>query len=75
MREEAVDKQTSQTMNKKKGVPPTEDGNHPERGRTEGVARVSSAQLLDASGRLIIEHNGEEYVLRITRSGKLILTK
>lgn len=62
-------------MNEKKGLPPTEDGNHQERGRTDGMARVSSAQLLEPSGRLIIEHNGQEYVLRITRSGKLILTK
>jgi hemin uptake protein HemP len=75
---EPVDKQTGQAMNEKKGLPPTEDGNHQMRDRTDGmarVARVSSAQLLDASGRLIIEHNGQEYVLRITRSGKLILTK
>lgn len=37
--------------------------------------RVSSEVLFKNQSCLIIEHNGEEYVLRITRSGKLILTK
>lgn len=36
---------------------------------------VSSTQLLDPGGRLIIEHRGERYALRETRLGKLILTK
>jgi hemin uptake protein HemP len=62
-------------MNEKKGLPPAEQGNHQEQKPTNGISRVSSTQLLDASGRLIIEHNGQDYMLRITRSGKLILTK
>ena len=37
--------------------------------------RILSSDILKEHGRLIIEHNGEEYTLRITRSGKLILTK
>ena len=36
--------------------------------------RVMSEQLLGGRGTLIIEHDGREYRLRLTRSGKLILT-
>jgi hemin uptake protein HemP len=37
--------------------------------------RVSSFALLGEATRLVIEHAGEEYPLRITSKGKLILTK
>ncbi len=37
--------------------------------------RITSSEILYHDGKLIIDHNGEEYILRITRSGKLILTK
>ncbi len=46
--------------------------------RTEseaGVHLVSSEVLLPAGRTLHIEHRGEIYMLRKTRSGKLILTK
>jgi len=36
--------------------------------------RAMSHQLLGERGELIIEHNGREYRLRRTQSGKLILT-
>jgi hemin uptake protein HemP len=36
--------------------------------------RVMSKQLLGEHGELIIEHDGREYRLRRTQSGKLILT-
>lgn len=36
---------------------------------------VPSRELLSERGQLHIEHQGERYVLRITRQGKLILTK
>lgn len=36
--------------------------------------RVPSGQLLGERGELVIEHNGREYRLRLTQSGKLILT-
>lgn len=36
---------------------------------------VSSRELLGERGQLQIEHQGERYLLRITRQGKLILTK
>jgi hemin uptake protein HemP len=36
--------------------------------------RAVSAQLLGERRELVIEHNGREYRLRLTQSGKLILT-
>jgi len=36
--------------------------------------RVVSQRLLGERGELVIEHNGREYRLRLTQSGKLILT-
>jgi hemin uptake protein HemP len=36
--------------------------------------RVVSNELLGERGELIIEHDGREYRLRRTQSGKLILT-
>ena len=36
--------------------------------------RVPSRELLGERGELVIEHNGREYRLRLTQSGKLILT-
>jgi hemin uptake protein HemP len=35
----------------------------------------TSRDLLGDGDRLLIEHGGETYVLRLTRQGKLILTK
>jgi len=35
---------------------------------------VPSSELLGERGELLIEHNGREYRLRLTQSGKLILT-
>jgi hemin uptake protein HemP len=39
------------------------------------LPRINSEHLLKGQGRVVIVHNGEDYVLRITRQGKLILTK
>ncbi len=39
------------------------------------MPKLSSELLFKQQDKVIIEHLGEEYVLRITRSGKLILTK
>jgi hemin uptake protein HemP len=47
------------------------DAREPDSRRT----RVSSKQLLGGSRELIIEHAGDEYRLRLTSQGKLILTK
>lgn len=37
--------------------------------------RISSAQLLAGQNRVVIDHAGQAYVLRLTRENKLILTK
>ncbi|MCG8029330.1 MAG: hemin uptake protein HemP [Candidatus Thiodiazotropha taylori] len=39
------------------------------------IRRLSSESLMSGQNRLVILHNGDEYTLRITRQGKLILTK
>ena len=36
---------------------------------------IPSHELLGERGQLHIEHQGERYLLRVTRQGKLILTK
>ncbi len=42
---------------------------------TQERAALSSITLLDGRPSVIIDHDGEHYVLRATRAGKLILTK
>ena len=37
--------------------------------------RIESTQLFEGSSEIVIVHHKEEYSLRITRNGKLILTK
>ncbi|WP_230135167.1 hemin uptake protein HemP [Enterobacter cloacae] len=37
--------------------------------------RIDSKNLLGDEGRVIIEHDGQRYLLRQTHAGKLILTK
>ncbi|MDT4331568.1 hemin uptake protein HemP [Methylomonas sp. MED-D] len=37
--------------------------------------RLNSRALFGAQTEIVIEHQGEEYRLRITSNGKLILTK
>ena len=37
--------------------------------------RVSSQSLLEGGRELVIQHQGSEYHLRLTRNDKLILTK
>lgn len=39
------------------------------------VRRVQVAELLGGAGQVILLHQGQEYRLRVTRAGKLILTK
>jgi hemin uptake protein HemP len=39
------------------------------------VARIASDQLLKGRREIIIQHGREEYRLRVTAAGKLILTK
>lgn len=37
--------------------------------------RITSQALLGEQRRVVIEHNGQRYLLRETHAGKLILTK
>lgn len=37
--------------------------------------KIDSRALFGASNEIVIEHMGEEYRMRITSNGKLILTK
>lgn len=37
--------------------------------------RIDSETLLGGEKTLVIQHQGEEYTLRLTRLGKLLLTK
>lgn len=39
------------------------------------VRRIASQTLLGPDGKLIIDHDGQEYLLRKTQAGKLLLTK
>ncbi|WP_432740603.1 hemin uptake protein HemP [Methylobacter sp. G7] len=42
----------------------------------QGIApRLHSVTLFGTAREIVIEHAGEEYRLRLTRQGKLILTK
>ncbi len=42
---------------------------------SSGLLRINSETLLAGQKEIIIEHAGDEYRLRKTRQGKLILTK
>lgn len=42
---------------------------------TDTRRRLASSELLGRDNELIIAHGSEEYRLRLTRQGKLILTK
>jgi len=43
--------------------------------RVPKLLRMRVSDILDDSREAILEHNGQEYRLRITANGKLILTK
>ncbi|MFQ5684705.1 MAG: hemin uptake protein HemP [Candidatus Binatia bacterium] len=36
---------------------------------------IHTADLMQGAQKIVLLHRGEEYVLRITKAGKLILTK
>ncbi|TYS03244.1 hemin uptake protein HemP, partial [Citrobacter freundii] len=52
---------------------PTKDTTPPSVAPNE--RRIDSKTLLGNEGRVIIEHDGQHYLLRQTQAGKLILTK
>lgn len=37
--------------------------------------RITTVDLMQGAREVILVHEGEEYILRITKAGKLILTK
>jgi hemin uptake protein HemP len=37
--------------------------------------RITTTDLMQGAREIIVLHQGEEYLLRITKTGKLILTK
>ncbi|MBB3169672.1 hemin uptake protein HemP [Simiduia aestuariiviva] len=41
----------------------------------DAKARIGSAELLGGQSLIVIEHDGQDYFLRQTKAGKLILTK
>lgn len=43
--------------------------------KEQGRGLVTSRELLGGANTLLIEHQGMVYTLRLTRNGKLILTK
>ncbi len=57
-------------------APPSRGGAYQGRPpRAPQVRRVGSRELMGPSGQLIIRHAGDDYRLRVTSKGKLILTK
>lgn len=40
-----------------------------------GPAKVASADLLKGNRKIVIDHDGVEYTLHLTRQNKLLLTK
>ena len=46
-----------------------------ERAQTESLRRVPLSRILGSDREIVIEFNGADYRLRITRNQKLILTK
>ncbi len=67
----------TQAMPESSSTPPSppDTGDTAERQVSVQADRVSATTLLGERRLLRIAHNGEEYVLRITRNEKLILTK
>lgn len=41
----------------------------------KAAQRLQVSSLLQNAKTLILEHAGQDYILRVTRNGKLILTK
>ncbi len=58
-----------------KGSPPAAPSVSAAPPRPAGERVVSTKDLLAGAHRIWIEHAAERYLLQVTRSGKLILTK
>lgn len=73
---------TESQMHERVSFPPT--GSRPERQPVDRAAvtvtqtlprRASSRDLLGEGKLLVIDHDGAEYLLRVTANGRLLLTK
>jgi len=53
----------------------TQENDRTQPAPASGERRIDSKSLLGDEGRVIIEHDGQHYLLRQTHAGKLILTK
>lgn len=64
-------------LTKEDGPGRPDDHGDPSKLATQGrtVRRTTTEDLLQGGNELIIAHRGEEYRLRITSNGKLILNK
>ncbi|MCG8382958.1 MAG: hemin uptake protein HemP [Gammaproteobacteria bacterium] len=56
-------------------VQPEQASEKKELSPSKELQRINSTELFRGKTRLIIQHYDNEYFLRITRQGKLILTK
>lgn len=61
------------TLSRSPQLPPVDPAADP--APASAVRRISSHRLLAGERELVIQHMGSEYHLRLTRNGKLILTK
>ena len=59
----------------KESLPALQLPTNPVLPRPAGERVVSTKELLGGAHRIWIEHAAERYLLQVTRSGKLILTK
>ncbi len=57
-----------------KEILPNREGLGPPAPRSQRQ-RIHTADLMQGAQKIVLLHRGEEYVLRITKAGKLILTK
>ena len=80
------DKQARETLRLKKPLPSKLDNKYPQvktahiksrslAYRITKVRRISIQSILQGANEITIEHSGQDYSLRITKNGKLILTK
>jgi len=68
-----TDQHWSSTQNKDlRGTP---EGGQTGRTQAEALRRVPLSRILGSDREIVIEFNGADYRLRITRNQKLILTK
>lgn len=55
--------------------PKTVSSPKPSASPPDGRPRMPLSKLLGGGAELVIEHQGQEYLLRLTSKGKLLLTK